>query len=537
MADKNNPEIIETPRVLDLTNNIKPKYGSKPEEGEIRKRYEALKGKREPFLERAREFSTYTIPNLYPFETGTDNQGDGSNTTGWQSFGAKCSNSITNKLVMTLFPPHQDFAKLELTPQATALLKEEDLNVVDEQNVLINAQKQALLEHERIAGRVGLGEALEHLVVGGNACLYMPTKGQLINYPLDRYVCRRDKSGVLLELIIEETKSVDSFEPAIRAIIMANMHGKTQNQNKDEVTLYTRARLKEGFYLIDEEVVGVKVGKPARLKKEDLPFIVLRWKSNYGEDYGRSLVEQHAGDFHVIQVLSEAIAKGMILMSDVKYLVRQGSVTDIDHLIESPTGEFVYGNIDDIGVLQLEKYADFTPISNVLDKYERRVGEAFMIGIQRDAERVTAYEVRRDALQMENSLGGAYSLLAITLQKPYFQLLLNRIDFDLPPNLVNTVITTGIEALSKLGDADKFLQWSEAMMSATNLPQQVQARIKWGDFAKYTANQLSLELPYMMDEEEYAKAQQAQQQAQQQQQMTEGVSKAIPQVAGNVMKQ
>ncbi len=257
---------------------------------------------------------------------------------------------------------------------------------------------------------------------------------------------------------------------------------------------------------------------------------MLRWKTNYGEDYGRSLVEQHAGDFHVIQLLSESIAKGMILMSDVKYLVRAGSTTDVDHLIESPTGEFVYGNIDDIGVLQLEKYADFTPIANVLDKYERRVGQAFMLGTQRDAERVTAYEVRKDALQMENSLGGAYTLLALTLQRPYFRLLLNRINFTLPEQLINTVMTTGIEALSKMGDADKFLQWTEHMMAAAQLPENVQARMKWGDFANFTANQLSLELPFVMTEEEYQEQQQANQQAQQQQAMQEAAVKAAPQM-------
>lgn len=543
MAKGYKPEIIEKPRVLDLTNKMKVKDKSSRKDKTILKRYEHLKVKREPFLTRARMFSSYTIPNLYPLNFGQSNQGDGTNTTGWQSFGAKCANSITNKLVMTLFPPHTAFARLELTPKATEMLLAEDLNVVDEEGSLVNASKQALMEHERIAGRVGLGEALEHLAVGGSTCLYLPEgdDSNLINYPLDRFVCRRDKSGNLLELIIEESKAIDTFEPAVQMLIkskgqqaQANANG---NAEKDEVNLYTRAIFKHGFFHITQEVVGCEIGQQYRVAPDKFPFIVLRWKTNYGEDYGRSLVEQHAGDFHVIQLLSESIAKGMILMSDVKYLVRAGSTTDVDHLIESPTGEFVYGNIDDIGVLQLEKYADFTPIANVLDKYERRVGESFMLGVQRDAERVTAYEVRKDALQMENSLGGAYTLLALTLQRPYFRLLLNRIDFSLPDQLVNTVITTGIEALSKMGDADKFMQWTEQMQAAATLPENVQARIKWGDFAKYSANQLSLELPYMMTEEEYNEQQQAQAQAQQQNMAMEAAAKAAPQMIANNQSQ
>lgn len=534
-----NPTIIEEPRVLDLTNNMRVKKKSKGQQaGSLEKRYNSLKTKRAPFVERAKMFSRYTIPNLYPENGGQTDQGDSANTTGWQSFGSTCVNSITNKLVLTLFPPHQDFARLELTPRGKAILGADDANLVDEQESLINVQKQAMLEHERIAGRVGLGEALEHLTVGGSTCLYLPEDkdGKLINYPLDRFVNRRDKSGNLLELIIEESKSIDTFEPAVQAIIKASKNQKAKGNNDDEVNLYTSAKLKNGFYIVEQEVVGERIGNQYRVKPENLPFIVLRWKSNYGEDYGRSLVEQHASDLHVIQLLSEAIAKGMILMADVKYLVKAGSITDIDHLIESPPGEFVYGNIDDIGVLQLGKYADFTPIAQVLDKYERRVGESFMKNVQRDAERVTAYEVRKDALEMERSLGGAYSLLALTLQKPYFQLLLNRIDFDLPESIVNTVITTGIEALSRMGDADKFLQWTEAMMQAANLPPAVQERIKWGDFAKHTAGQISLELPYMMDEDEYREYQAERAKQQQQQQLQEGVSKAIPQAVGNITK-
>ncbi|AHN84656.1 head-tail connector (endogenous virus) [Gutovirus Vc1] len=534
MAKGYNPQIIEKPRVLDLTNKMRVKDNSGNKDATIRKRYEALKTRRDPFLARARTFSSYTIPNLYPLNFGMPNQGDGSNTTGWQSFGAECVNTINNKLVMTLFPPHTSFAHLELTPKAKEMLLQEDLNVVEQEGSLVNAEQQAILEHERIAGRVGLGEALEHLVVGGTTCLYMPEEGNLINYPLDRFVCRRDKSGNLLELVLEESKSIDMFEPAVQAIIKAkgrqSSHNSNGNVSADEVNLYTHVKWKNGFYHIAQEVVDVEIGERYRVRKENLPFIVLRWKTNYGEDYGRSLVEQHAGDLHVIQFLSEALAKGMILMADVKYLIKPGSVTDVDHLIESPTGEFIYGNIDDIGVLQLEKYADFTPIQSVLDKYERRVGRAFMLGTQRDAERVTAYEVRQDALQMENSLGGAYTLLALTLQRPYFQLLLNRIGFDLPENLVNTVITTGIEALSKMGDADKFLQWTEAMQAAATLPEMVQARMKWGDFAKHTASQLSLSLDYMMTEEEFREQQAQQQQVQQQNMAMEAAVKAAPQM-------
>lgn len=537
------PQLLDHSKFVDLTKN---RMRSRPMSNRlvkktIEKRYERLKTKRTPFLERAKRFSSYTVPNLYPDSTCYD-QGDGVDTTGWQSFGAQCVNNIVNKLVMTLFPPHNSFARLELTPKAISVLKEDDINVIEQSSMLINAEKEALLEHERIAGRVGLGEALEHLCVGGSTCLYMPDKGNLINYPLDRFVNRRDKSGTLLELILEESKAIDTFDPALQAIIKVKLQEKRRKLNDeedDEVKLFTRALLRNGFYEVEQEVLGEPVGQKYKVLPENLPFIVLRWKTNYGEDYGRSLVEQYANDLHFIQFLSEAMAKGMILMADIKYLIKRGSTIDVDHLISSPTGEFVYGDIDDVGVLQLEKYADFTPIATVLEKYERRVGNAFMLGaaIQRNAERVTAYEIRRDAIEMEQQLGGAYSLLANTLQRPYFKLLLNRIDFDLPPNIVSTVLLTGIEALSKMGDADKFMQWSEQMMAAAQLPPQVQERMKWGDFGQYVANQLSFDMPFMMDEKEYREYSKEKAAQQQQAMMQEGLMNSMPQAINNMTKQ
>lgn len=532
-----NPQLLNKEEMRDLTSPsmFRHKKQQDKDEKTIEKRFLKLKAKRDPFLSRARTFSDYTIPNLYPRNTGEGNQGDGVNTTGWQSFGSEVTNHLKNKLVMTLFPPHTSFAKLELSPKAKALLKEGEINVIDEQKSLVNAEKQALLEHENMSGRVGLGEAIEHLIVGGTTCVYVPEaeEAKVINYPLDRFVNRRDKSGNLLELIVEESQSIDMFDPSIQLIIKSKMRDN-KNQDEDDIKLYTHSVLKNGFYYIEQEVVGVKIGERQRIKADKFRFIVLRWKTNYGEDYGRSHVEQYAGDFHVIQFLSEAIAKGMILMADVKYLIKPGSVTDVDHLIESPTGEFIYGNIDDIGVLQLEKYADFTPIAQVLEKYETRVGKAFLKNIVRQSERTTMYEIRKDALELESALGGVYTLLATTLQRPYFRIMLDRVGFDLPKELVNTVITTGIEALSKETEADKFMQWTEAMVAAGQLPEGVQRRLKWGDFSNYTANQLSLDLPFMMTEEEFAEQMKAEEAKAQQQQLAEGAAKSMPTVAGNL---
>ena len=529
-----NPKIIRDEDHVDLRSSMKLRPSNKQEDTKTTEsRYKQLEGKRSATLERARTFSTYTVPNMYPETTGGTDAG-GVEQTGWQSFGSQCVNNLTNKFVMTLFPPHSSFARLQLTEEAKSLLAEGDADQIEQSRALVNAESSAMTEHENIAGRIALGEALEHLIVGGNTCLYMPKEGNLINYPLQHYVVRRDKSGNVLELIVQECKSIDTFTPAEQMVIKASKN--YNKESKDNIKLFTKSLFKSGKYEITQEALGVAVGKKYTVNKENFPFIVLRMKSNYGEDYGRSFVEQYSNDLHFIQFLSEALAKGYILMADVKYLVKAGAITDIDQLINSPTGEFLTGNLDDITVLQLDKHVDFSPLSIALDKYERRVGSAFLLGraVQRDAERVTTAEIRRDSLEMSQSLGGIYSLLAQTLQRPYFRLLLKRIGFKLPEEIVSTVLMTGIEALSKLSDADKYAQWTEAMISGAALPAQIQEMIKWKDFSQYHANQLSFDLPFLMTDKELAEARAAAQEQAQNQAMQEAAVKAAPQVAGNM---
>ena len=535
--------VIQQHGMVDLTlagrMNLNKK--DKPQEKDtIRKAYDKLKTARNPFLNRAKRFAKYTIPHILPDHdsVGLGDYGDGVNTTGWQSFGAGAASHLENRLVMTLFPPHSPFFTLDLTPKAKGQLTEQQRSVIEAGSMLANAVRAAMVEHEKIAGRSAIGQAIRHLLIAGNACLYLPMEGDAVNYPLSRYVVKRDKSGNLLRLILLEHKALDTFDPAIRAVILSNRPRNQKADGEQNIELYTSCKRDGQFFIIEQEAEGIKVGTTYRVHEDRFPFVVLRWESNYGEDYGRSKVELHAGDLHMIQFLSEAIGKGMVLMADVKYLVKAGATTDVDHLINSPTGEYVYGNIDDIGVLQLEKYADFTPISAVLDKYERRVGQAFMMDaqIQRNAERVTAYEIRRDAQSNEMALGGNYTLLAPTLQKRYARLLLYRIGFDLPSHMVDTVLMTGIEALSKMSELDRVQQLTEMLQMPAAWPEPVQRRVNWGDYVGYLSNQLSLELPFMLTEEQMQKQAEAEQQQQQQQVMNAGLERAVPVIANNLTK-
>lgn len=464
--------------------------------------YERMKAIRSNYLNRAEDYAKFTLPYLVPDvtpRTGAANQ------HGYQGIGAEAVNHLANKLVLTLFPPQRSFFKLDLTEDAEAALAVAGFDKTDIAEQMARITTRANKEMDAMASRAALTETAKHLIVAGNVCLFAPRTGIMQSIPLSHYVVKRTKKGELRRLILLEEKELGDFEPAVQALIRSSGQGRQNMKPEDCVKLYTDCRWVSGMFEVKQCAFEVELkGAAQRIKPENLPWIPLRWNTCYGEDYGRGLCEDHAGDLFVIEFLARAVARGMVLMADVKYLVKPGSVTDVDTLIESPTGEFVTGNIDDIGVLQLERYADFTPISAVQKEYEQRIGRAFMLGSanRRDAERVTAYELRLDATELETSLGGIYSQLAQTLQRPLAYLLLKRVDGKIRGEDFEPQILTGLEALGRAGDLDKIAQFTEVMQMPNTWPEGMQARVDWDKFSRSVAASLSMEIPWLKTQEQ-----------------------------------
>jgi hypothetical protein len=57
---------------------------------------------------------------------------------------------------------------------------------------------------------------LKHLIVAGNVLTYLPKQGSMRVYPITNYVCRRDESGELLEIVIKESISPMSLDEDVK---------------------------------------------------------------------------------------------------------------------------------------------------------------------------------------------------------------------------------------------------------------------------------------------------------------------------------
>jgi hypothetical protein len=154
--------------------------------------------------------------------------------------------------------------------------------------------------------------------------------------------------------------------------------------------------------------------------------------------------------------------------------------------------------------------------------------------VQRGGERVTAEEIRYMARELEDGLGGIYTVLTQELQLPMLNIVLARMTKAkripaLPKGIVKPTITTGLEAIGRGQDLEKLKMFVEGLVQM-----QAMGWLKMDEFVKRTANALGVDpLGLIKTSEEMA---QEQQQAQQQAMMQQAVAPGI-QAMGGIAKQ
>jgi len=417
-------------------------------------RYDHLSGYRSQFLDTAVRCSELTLPYLI--------QRDEYRTTHqnliqpWQSVGAKGVVTLASKLMLSLLPPQTTFFKLQVRDDKLG----EELPAEIRSELDLSFAKMERMVMDSIAAssdRVVVHQALKHLVVGGNALIFMGKEG-LKHYPLNRYVVDRDGNGNVIEIVTKELINKNLLPEEIKKEPPPVTEESFSSDNDAEV--YTHVRLDNNRWLWHQEVYGKKIpGSDSKAPKDASPWLVLRFNSVDGENYGRGRVEEFLGDLKSLNALSQSLVEGSAAAAKVVFVVSPSSTTKAQTLAKAGNGAIVQGRPEDIGVVQVGKTADFSTAMAMMQQLERRLAEAFLILNVRQSERTTAEEVRLTQLELEQQLGGLFSLLTVEFLLPYLNrkmLVLQRSGQlpRIPKDLVNPTIVAGINALGRGQDRE-----------------------------------------------------------------------------------
>jgi hypothetical protein len=185
--------------------------------------------------------------------------------------------------------------------------------------------------------RVVVHQALKHLIVGGNALIFMGKDGLKV-YPLSRYVVNRDGNGNVIEIITKELidrKVLGIAKPPEEQGPNSNYEGPVE----DDAEVYTCVKLDEssGRWMWHQEVDDMILdGSRSTAPKNASPWLVLRFNTVDGEDYGRGRVEEFIGDLRSLNGLSQALVEGASVASKVIFLVSpyQKLVTELSYRVD-----------------------------------------------------------------------------------------------------------------------------------------------------------------------------------------------------------
>lgn len=482
--------------------------------------YEKLKNDRQPYIDRAIKCASVTIPALFPKENTT---GSDKFKTPWQSVGARGVNNLASKLILALFPPNEKFFRLGLSSEALAQLGDKADKVAKVDQALMHIEDTIIRTIEENQIRVTIQEALKQLIVAGNGLLFLPPdqSGAKL-YKLKDYVVQRDALGNIFTIV--------TVDKVVKATLPEQLQSMVESDKDDkEVEIYTLVRLVgdnfESFQEIDGKVIPQSEQTYPKYKT---PYIPLRMTKQDGESYGRSFVEEYYGDLNSLENLSKAINLLSMISATVIYLVNPNGITRPKRLQEADSGDFVAGRREDIQALQLDKYPDLQVANSTATAIEQRLSFAFLLSsvVQRNAERVTAEEIRTVAGELEDTLGGVYSILSQELQRPLISRLMTSLMnqgaiAQLPDGIVEPTITTGMEALGRGHDLNKYMTFISTLSQLPNAME----RVKMDTLITSLATSIGIETAGLVysDEELQAMQEQANNEQLGQQMMLQGM--------------
>ena len=395
----------------------------------------------------------------------------------FQSVGALLVNHLASRMANLMFPVGTPFFQLQLKQsQADAAANQRQITAEELASGLAVLALEGSSKMHEGGSFANIILLLKHLIVTGNVLIYVEEDAPYLTvYGLNSYVTRRDHRGRIIDLILKEVTSYDGLPPEVQRKLKAT----AKYADDAKLELYTRVQLKHRHgrrgYEVSQQIDGQTVGRPSWYPAHLCPYIAATWSLIPGEHYGRGMVEDYAGDFAKLSNVSEAETMYLCEMLRVIHTVGHGG--DVDEFANAETGAYIRGQPDQVQAQEAGDAAKAQQANVSLTQLVQRLSRAFMYNSAsvRDSERTTAYELRQQAQEAEEALGGSYSMLAQVVQVP-----LARLAIAMTDNVFKTAVLTeelvpnvivGVGAMGRTRDVQNLLAAGQEIIALGPLAQ------------------------------------------------------------------
>ncbi len=475
--------------------------------------YNKVKSDRTPYEDQAEKIAKLTVPSLM-----RDNSWSNSSTTEdsyGQAFGARCVNNFVSKIGMTLFPPNA--SAFRLTPDLDLMKQQLGGSGTEEfSKAIVSAQNRITDRLEANNTRNTIFSVLDHLTVVSSCILEKVDKKGYKVHTLRNFVVSLNDTGEEYKIcVLEKLEKLPE--------------GLTATEEKDEYELYTQLEeVEPNKWVLTQELDGELIGKEATYDNDTRPFSYQGWLWNQGDKYHRPYADSYLGGLEEYSTWVKVLTKGGLISSkNITIVDERTGRTRLRDIRKAENGAIIQGRADDVTSYQHGKNYDYQVAERCKQDIKEDLSMAFLLNVRRDAERVTAEEIRAMSAELENALASMYSIVSNKLIKR--MVLWAMQDLGIKLNTIKVEVVTGLDALGRAVEAQKLdeLVTRGAQIGFADRFNQGALAIKYAGYYNVPTEEI------LMTEEEYQKQQQQMQQQQMAQEGGNALAKSAGENAGN----
>ena len=418
--------------------------------------YNKFSQARQDYENRAEEISAYTLPYMMMPDGSTSSSNLADKIS--QSYCGRLVNTLKAKMGNSLLPASTSSFRLEPDKEALEILTEGDAEAKSVVYTQLSSWTGAInreIEAQQI--RDTLFDMLNQMIIIGSVVIEKIKDDGIKLYSLRSFTVDLDSRGEARAICVVEKKK-DLPE------------GIVPEKEAEEYNLYTliERNNEDGKWYMRQSIEDYPVGEEAKYTDETLPFQYVGWTWTEGDKYHRPYAEDYLPDIKSYNSNSDLLLKGSIASGKIVFFVdEKGNRTRKADVANSKNGAVVNGRADDVTVLQVQKSFDFKIVAERLQDLGKNLAAAFLMNesVTRDAERVTAQEIRFMAQELESSsLSGIYSKLSKKVSKRIVTWVMQELNVKFQGIDVNVV--TGLDAL---GRSQELQRLDEFVTRAANM--------------------------------------------------------------------
>lgn len=405
--------------------------------------YDGLVTTRGDYEKRAEEMAKLTVSSLFlPEGSSSSTEMEDSYSARYVSFSL---DSLASRMEVTLLPASGSSFRFDPNAEGMEALTQGDVNArATIMKSLSSSTARVNKEIENQMIRPQLRGFLETMLAVSPVVVEKKKDKGIKWHGLRNFVVKLNDTGEPLQIVIKEELDKNNLPEGIEA-----------PEGDDDIELYTLSHWSENKWTVTQSIGSEIVGKESTFKEGKLPYVYLGWTLQKGDTYHRPYSERYKGILKDYGDINKVLVEGSIIASKSLIMVNPLGSTRKEDISGSRNGEVIDGRVDDVTPFQLQKNYDFQVPMQMKQELISQIDRAFLNrqGTQRQAERVTAEEIRKDAQELEKNLAGMYSILSKKFNKWLVHQIMDELGITFEAIDVNVI--TGLDALGKNAEAQK----------------------------------------------------------------------------------